>query len=54
MIKSNGEMRLENIKNEIRRKQILGWRDWDDDWPHQSDGWPTDSWSSDSWQDSHG
>ena len=54
MIKSNGEMRLEHIKNEIAQKQSVGWRDWDDDWPHESGGWPTDSWSSDSWQDSHG
>ena len=46
MIKSNGEMRLEHIKNVIAQKQIAGFRDWDDNW--------SDSWSSDSWGDSYG
>ena len=54
MMKSNGEMRLETIKNQMNHKQIIGWRDWDDDWPHESGGWPTDSWPTYSLQDSHG
>ncbi len=51
MNKTNGEMLLESLQQEINAYD--SWRDWSDDWPHESSSWPTDSpW--DDWSDSHG
>jgi hypothetical protein len=52
MNKTNGEMQLESLQKEINAND--SWRDWSDDWPHESSSWPTDSWSGDNWGDSHG
>ena len=50
MNKTNGEMQLESLRNEINAND--SWRDWSDDWTSDH-GW-NESWASDDWGDSHG